>query len=91
MVPEFATSGALVFVAMLMLSGMRDLDWEDASELVPALLTIVAIPLTFSIADGIAVGFITYVSLKLATGKFSGISMGVWFLALIFLARFIFI
>ena len=91
MVPEFATSGALVFVAMLMLSGMRDLDWEDASELVPALLTIVAIPLTFSIADGIAVGFITYVSLKLATGKFSEISAGVWFLAFIFLARFIFI
>ena len=91
MVPEFATSGALVFVAMLMLGGMRDLDWDDATELVPALLTIVAIPLTFSIADGIAVGFITYVSLKLATGKFSGISMGVWFLALIFIARFAFI
>ena len=91
MVPEFATSGALVFVAMLMLGGMRDLDWEDASELVPALLTIVAIPLTFSIADGIAVGFITYVSLKLATGKFSDISAGVWFLVLIFLARFVFI
>ena len=91
MVPEFATSGALVFVAMLMLGGMRDLDWEDATELVPALLTIVAIPLTFSIADGIAVGFITYVSLKLATGKFSEISTGVWFLVLIFLARFVFI
>ena len=91
MVPEFATSGALVFVAMLMLGGMRDLDWEDATELVPALLTIVAIPLTFSIADGIAVGFITYVSLKLATGKFSEISAGVWFLVLIFLARFVFI
>ena len=91
MVPDFATSGALVFVAMLMLGGMRDLDWEDATELVPALLTIVAIPLTFSIADGIAVGFITYVSLKLATGKFSDISAGVWFLVLIFLARFVFI
>ena len=74
-----------------MLGGMRDLDWEDATELVPALLTIVAIPLTFSIADGIAVGFITYVSLKLATGKFSDISAGVWFLVLIFLARFVFI
>ena len=91
MVPEFATSGALVFVAMLMLGGMRDLDWDDATELVPALLTIVAIPLTFSIADGIAVGFITYVSLKLATDKFSDISAGVWFLVLIFLARFVFI
>ena len=91
MVPEFATSGALVFVALLMLGGMRDLDWDDATELVPALLTIVAIPLTFSIADGIAVGFITYVSVKLATGKFREISAGVWFLTLIFLARFAFI
>ena len=91
MVPEFATSGALVFVALLMLGGMRDLAWDDATELLPALLTIVAIPLTFSIADGIAVGFITYVSVKLASGKYREISAGVWFLALIFLARFIFI
>ena len=52
MVPEFATSGALMFVALLMLGGMRDLAWDDATELLPALLTIVAIPLTFSIADG---------------------------------------
>ena len=91
MVPEFATSGALVFVALLMLGGMRDLAWDDATELLPALLTIVAIPLTFSIADGIAVGFITYVSVKLASGKHQEISAGVWFLALIFLARFVFI
>ena len=91
MVPEFATSGALVFVALLMLGGMRDLAWDDATELLPALLTIVAIPLTFSIADGIAVGFITYVSVKLASGKYREISAGVWFLALIFVARFIFI
>ena len=91
MVPEFATSGALVFVALLMLGGMRDLAWDDATELLPALLTIVAIPLTFSIADGIAVGFITYVSVKLASGKHREISAGVWFLALIFVARFVFI
>ena len=91
MVPEFATSGALVFVALLMLGGMRDLAWDDATELVPALLTVVAIPLTFSIADGIAVGFITYVSVKLVCGKYRDISAGVWFLALIFLARFAFI
>ena len=91
MVPEFATSGALVFVALLMLGGMRDLAWDDATELVPALLTIVAIPLTFSIADGIAVGFITYVSVKLASGKHREITAGVWFLALIFLARFVWI
>ena len=91
MVPEFATSGAIVYVAMLMLGGMRDLDWDDASELVPALITIVAIPLTFSIADGIAIGFITYTCIKLAVGQFREISAGVWVLTLIFLAKFIFL
>lgn len=91
MVPEFATSGALVFVALLMLGGMRDLEWDDSTELVPALLIIAAIPLTFSIADGIAAGFITYVSVKLVSGKQREIGAGVWFLALIFLARFVFL
>ena len=91
MVPEFATSGALIYVALLMLSGMQALDWDDATELLPALLTIVAIPLTFSIADGIAVGFITYVSVKLARGQQAHVSAGVWLLALLFLARFLFI
>ncbi len=91
MVPEFATSGALIFVALLMLGGMRYLAWDDATELLPALLTIVAIPLTFSIADGIAAGFMTYVCVKLASGKRQEITSGVWLLALIFLARFIFL
>lgn len=90
-VPEFATSGALLYVAMLMLEGMRNLDWDDATELVPALLTVVAIPLTFSIADGIAAGFITYVTVKSATGRFGDVSAGVWVLAVIFLARFVFL
>lgn len=90
-VPEFATSGALLYVAMLMLGGMRDLDWEDATELVPALLTIVAIPLTFSIADGIAAGFITYTCVKLAAGQYRDISAGVWCLTLIFLTKFVFL
>ena len=69
---------ALLFVAMLMLGGMCELDRGEATELVPALLTIVAIPLTFSITDSIALGFITYVSVKLATGKFGDISAGFW-------------
>ena len=90
MVPEFATSGALVYVALLMMSGMRQLDWDDATELVPALLTIIMIPLSFSIANGIAMGFISYVAIKVITGRAGEVSIGAWFLAIIFVAKFTF-
>ena len=59
--PAHATSGALIYVAILMLGGMEKLNWSDTSELLPALIIIVMIPLTFSIANGIALGFISYV------------------------------
>ena len=88
-VPSYATAGALIYVAILMLSGMERLDWSDNSELLPALIMIIMIPLTFSIANGIAIGFITYVVLKLAAQKASEISMGAWFLFVIFLIKFI--
>jgi AGZA family xanthine/uracil permease-like MFS transporter len=88
MVPAYATAGALVYVAMLMMSGMEKLDWSDMSELVPALLMIVMIPLTFSIANGIAVGFISYVVIKLSVGRRADISPGAYVLALIFLLKF---
>ena len=88
MVPEFATAGALIFVAILMLSGMKRLDWDDLTELAPALLTIVMIPLTFSIADGIAIGFIAYAIIKCIAGKWQDVSAGAWFLTAIFLLRF---
>ena len=91
MVPAFATAGALIYVAMLMLSGIHDLSYDDPTETIPALLTIVMIPLTFSIANGIAVGFITYVALKFCSGKSDQISFGAWFLAAIFLAKFVFL
>ena len=89
MVPNYATAGALIYVAILMLSGMERLDWSDNSELLPALIMIIMIPLTFSIANGIAIGFITYIVLKLAAQKASEISMGAWFLFVIFLIKFI--
>ena len=88
MVPSYATAGALIYVAILMLSGMERLDWSDNSELLPALIMIIMIPLTFSIANGIAIGFISYVILKLATKKTSDISMGAWFLFMIFVLKF---
>ena len=90
-VPAYATAGALIYVAILMLSGMETLNWDDQSELLPALVMIVMIPLTFSIANGIALGFLAYVSLKIFIGEISKISYGAWFLSLIFVAKFIFL
>ena len=91
MVPSYATAGALVYVAILMLGGMERLDWSDSTELLPALIMIIMIPLTFSIANGIAIGFIAYVVLKIAARKTHDISMGAWFLFLIFVLKFIFL
>ena len=90
-VPAYATAGALIYVAILMLSGMERLDWDDQSELLPALIMIVMIPLTFSIANGIALGFLAYVSIKVFVGEVNKISSGAWFLTLIFVAKFIFL
>ena len=87
MVPAYATSGALIYVAILMLGGMEKLDWVDASELLPALIIIVMIPLTFSIANGIALGFLSYIILKLASGQAKSISTGAWFLSVIFITK----
>ncbi len=89
MVPSYATAGALVYVAILMLGGMERLDWSDNTELLPALIMIIMIPLTFSIANGLAIGFISYVVLKIAARKTLDISMGAWFLFLIFVLKFI--
>ena len=90
-IPPYATAGALIYVAILMLGGMEKLNWYNTSELLPALVILVMIPLTFSIADGIALGFLTYVSLKLFIGEFKDISSGAWFLTAIFISKFIFL
>ena len=91
MVPAYATSGALIYVSILMLGGMEKLNWSKTTDLLPALVIIVMIPLTFSIADGIALGFLSYIALKVGTGEINKISSGAWFLTLIFLSKFIFL
>ena len=90
-IPPYATAGALIYVAILMLSGMEKLNWSSSAELLPALIIIVMIPLTFSIADGIALGFLTYIFLKIFNGEFKNIASGAWFLTLIFISKFIFL
>ena len=90
-IPTYATAGALIYVAILMLSGMEKLNWSSTAELLPALVIIVMIPLTFSIADGIALGFLTYVFLKIFNGDYKDIGSGAWFLTLIFISKYIFL
>lgn len=91
MLPGFAVNGALIYVAMLMMSSLKGLDWEDLTEYAPAIATSVMMAFTFSIANGIAFGFITYTVLKVGTGKSDLISKGVWALTALFIAKFIFL
>jgi AGZA family xanthine/uracil permease-like MFS transporter len=68
-IPGYATAPALFYVACLMARGLKDLDWEDATEYVPAMVTAITMPLTFSIAHGIGLGFIAYVLIKILAGR----------------------
>ena len=88
MIPPFAAAGALLYVALLMMSGMQHLSWTDPTELLPALLTIIMVPLSFSIANGIAAGFLSYVLLKVIAGKSADVTAAAWVMAVIFTARF---
>jgi len=90
-IPAYATAGALVYVAILMLGGMEKLNWSHVTELLPALVILIMIPLTFSIADGIALGFLSYVVLKITNGEVKNITSAAWFLTIIFISKFIFL
>ena len=82
LVPRFATAPALLFVAVLMVRGLTELDWDDVTEYAPAVLAAVVMPFTFSIAHGIAFGFITYAAAKVLSGRFSEASPAVYILAI---------
>ena len=75
-IPAFATAPALVFVATFFLKNLRDIEWDDVSEYAPAVLAAVLMPLTFSIAHGIALGFIAYVVIKALSGRASDLNAG---------------
>jgi AGZA family xanthine/uracil permease-like MFS transporter len=91
MLPGFAVDGALIYVAMLMMNSLKGLDWDDLTEYAPAVCTTVMMAFTFSIANGIAFGFITYTVLKVGSGKINQVSKGVWALTALFIAKFIFL
>jgi AGZA family xanthine/uracil permease-like MFS transporter len=87
-VPAYATAPALLFVACLMLRDLGQIDWTDTTESVPAAITALVIPFTYSIAHGIAFGFITYAVLKLATGRSRQVKPIIWVIAALFIFRF---
>jgi adenine/guanine/hypoxanthine permease len=88
-VPAYATAPALFFVACLMLRELTELDWDETTEVIPAAVTALAMPFTYSIANGLAFGFITYAVLKAATGKVKDVHWMVWLIAAVFLIKFI--
>lgn len=88
MIPVFATAPALLFIASMMLKHMKHIDWDDLSEAIPAAITIIMIPFSFSIANGIGLGFISYLVIKVMTGKISQIKPGVALISAIFFLYF---
>lgn len=89
-IPPFATSPALIIVGVLMLKSITQIDWNDFTESLPAFIVIVSMPFSYSIATGISLGFIFYPLIKLLSGRVKEVSITVWILALIFIARFIY-
>lgn len=90
-IPAYATAPALLYVAVLMASGLKQIEWDDITESAPALITALAMPLTFSIANGIALGFITYAILKALAGRWSQLNASVALIAVLFILKFIFL
>jgi AGZA family xanthine/uracil permease-like MFS transporter len=89
-VPEYATAPALLFVACLMARSLTEIAWDDATEYAPAVVTALGIPLTFSIANGIALGFVAYVGIKLLAGRVRDIGVAMPVLAVLFILHFAF-
>ena len=90
-IPAFATAPALVVTGVLMMASAARVNWSDASEAVPVFLTLIAIPLTFSIADGLAIGFVAYPIIKRLSGRGGEVHPLVDVLALVFIARYVFL
>lgn len=90
-IPSAATTAALVVVGLMMLSPIKEIDLDDFSESIPAFLTIILMPLCYSISDGILIGMIAYVVINALCGKVKKISVAMWVLAVLFIARYVFL
>lgn len=89
-IPAYATAGALLYVAVLMAGSLSKVNWEDVSEAAPVLIAALTMPLTFSVAHGIALAFVSYAAIKLFSGQGKTVSVSVYLLALLFVVKFVF-
>ena len=90
-IPSYATAPALLYVACLMARSLTEVEWDDITEAAPAVITAITMPFTFSIAEGIAFGFISYTAIKLATGRYRDIHPAVGILAVLFVIKYVYI
>ena len=90
-IPGAATAPALVIVGVMMMTPVAKIDWEDYSESIPAFITVLMMPVAYSISDGILLGVISYVLLNACAGKFKKITVTMWILAALFICKYIFI
>ena len=90
-VPSFATAPALMFVAILMASGLAEVNWKDLTTAAPVFITAISMPLTYSIANGIAFGFISWTVIKLITGRYKEVTPALFVLSVLFILKFAFI
>nr|WP_240558571.1 NCS2 family permease [Paracoccus contaminans] len=89
-VPAQATAPALIYVATLMLRELAEIEWKDVTEAAPAVLTALAMPFTYSIANGLAFGFVSYAGIKLLSGRAGQVHPATWIIAALFVIRFVF-
>lgn len=89
MVPAYATAGALFYVAILMMSGLVGVNWRDLTEAAPVVVVCLLMPLTYSMAHGIGLGFISYCAIKAFSGKGRDVPISIWVLAGLFLLKFV--
>jgi AGZA family xanthine/uracil permease-like MFS transporter len=90
-IPAYATAPALILVGVLMTQSIAQINWQDFSEAVPAFMTMLATPLTFSIATGLSLGLIAYTVVKIASGKIREINALVWILTILFVLRYVYL
>jgi AGZA family xanthine/uracil permease-like MFS transporter len=90
-IPAYATAPALILVGVLMTQSIAQINWQDFSEAVPAFITMLATPLTFSIATGLSLGLISYTVVKVAAGKLREVNALVWILTILFILRYVYL
>ena len=88
LIPTYACAAALIYVGVLMMSNVRNINWDDPAAAVTGFVTVAFMPLTYNISYGIAFGLISYVFVKIFTGKIKDINVGTWIISILFALMF---